>query len=266
MTAEAIAVEAPRALPEPVRIDWRRLATPTVDPAPFTPELLDGLPAPARRWLEHAIAPGTPLRRAAVLHQRGEIKVGRWQRYEADWALAPSEGFVWAATTHLGPLFIRGFDRYTRGSGQTAWRFLGRIPVLSAAGPDIDRSALGRLVGELCFVPAAALSPSVRWEHLDDRRSVACVEAGGRTHRVILTVAESGRLERLDLPRWGNPDGQEFREHTFTAVMGAESGAAEATFDGFTIPVVCRAGWWHCPDRCANEEFIRFALDRADYR
>jgi hypothetical protein len=71
MTAVAIAVEAPRALPEPVRIDWRRLVTPTVDPAPFTPDLLDGLPAPARRWLEHAIAPGTPLRRAAVLHQRG---------------------------------------------------------------------------------------------------------------------------------------------------------------------------------------------------
>jgi hypothetical protein len=262
MTAVAIAVAAPRALPEPVRIDWRRLVTPTVDPAPFTPDLLDGLPAPARRWLEHAIAPGTPLRRAAVLHQRGEIKVGRWQRFEADWVLAPPEGFVWAATTHLGPLSIRGFDRYTRGSGQMAWRFLGRIPVLSADGRDVDRSALGRLVGELFFVPGAVLSPLVRWEHLDDRRTVACVDAGGRTYRVTLTVAVSGRLERLDLLRWGNPDGREFREHTFTALMDSPEG----TFDGFTVPLACRAGWWHCPDRCANEEFIRFTLDRADYR
>ena len=243
-------------------MDWRRLAAPTVGPVPFTPDLLDGLPAPARRWLEHAIAPGAPLLRAAVFHQRGEIKVGRWQRFEADWALAPPEGFVWAATTHLGPLFIRGFDRYTRESGQTAWRFLGRIPVLSADGPDVDRSALGRLAGELCFVPGAALSPLVHWEHLDDRRSVASVDAGGRTHRVTMTVAESGRLERLDLPRWGNPDGQEFREHTFTALMDGP----EATFHGFTIPLACRAGWWHCPDRCASEEFIRFTVDRADYR
>ncbi|HWM05937.1 MAG TPA: DUF6544 family protein, partial [Actinophytocola sp.] len=93
------AFEAPAALPGPLRIDWRRLTAPTIDPAPFTPDLLDGLPAPARRWLEHAIAPGTPLRRAAVLRQRGEIKVGRWQRFEADWVLAPPEGFVWAATT-----------------------------------------------------------------------------------------------------------------------------------------------------------------------
>jgi hypothetical protein len=262
MTGVTTDVEVPTALPDPLRMDWRQLAAPTVDPAPFTPDLLDGLPAPARRWLEHAIAPGTPLRRAAVLHQRGEIKVGRWQRFEADWVLAPPKGFVWAATTHLGPLFIRGFDRYTRGSGQTAWRFLGRFPVLSAGGPDIDRSALDRLVGELFFVPAAALSPLVRWEHVDDRRSVACVDAGGRTKRVTLTVAESGRLERLELPRWGNPDGQGLRDHTFTALMDGPEG----TFDGFTIPLACRAGWWQCPDRCANEEFIRFAVDRADYR
>jgi hypothetical protein len=262
MTGVTTDVEVPTALPDPLRMDWRQLAAPTVDPAPFTPDLLDGLPAPARRWLEHAIAPGTLLRRAAVLHQRGEIKVGRWQRFEADWVLAPPKGFIWAATTHLGPLFIRGFDRYTRGSGQTAWRFLGRFPVLSADGPDIDRSALDRLVGELFFVPAAALSPLVRWEHLDDRRSVACVDAGGRTKRVTLTVAESGRLERLDLPRWGNPDGQGLRDHTFTALMDGPEG----TFDGFTIPLACRAGWWRCPDRCANEEFIRFAVDRADYR
>ena len=262
MTGVVSGAAAPPQLPGPLRIDWQRLAAPTIDPAPFTPDLLDGLPVPARRWLDHAIAPGTPLRRAAVLHQRGEIKVGRWQRYEADWALVPAEGFIWAATTHLGPLFIRGFDRFTRGSGQMAWRLLGRIPVLSADGPDIDRSALGRLVSEMCFVPAATLSPLVRWEHLDERRAVACVDAGGRTHRVTLTVAESGRLERVELPRWGKPDGQQFREHTFTALMDGPEG----TFDGFTIPVAGRAGWWHCPDRCADEEFIRFTVDRADYR
>jgi hypothetical protein len=258
----ATAADPPTALAEEVRGDWRRLAEPTTDPAPFTPDLLDGLPEPARRWLAHAIAPGTPLRRVAVLRQHGEIKVGRWQRYEADWLLAPPDGFIWAATTRIGPLFVRGFDRYTRGSGQTSWRLLGRIPFVSADGPDVTRSALGRLLGELCFVPAAALSPLVRWEHLDDRRSTACIDAGGRAHRVTLTVADSGRLERVDLPRWGAPDGREFREHTFTAVMDG----LEATYDGFTIPLGCRAGWWHCSDGCADEEFIRFSLDDAGYR
>lgn len=255
-------VDPPSTLPGPLQIDWRRLAAPTPDPAPFTAGLLDGLPEAARRWLAHSIAPGTPLRRAAVFRQDGEIKVGRWQRYEADWVLAAPDGFVWAATTHLGPVFIRGFDRYTRGSGQMRWRLFGRIPLLSARGPDVTRSALGRFLGELCFVPAAALSPLVSWEHLDDRRSTACIGAAGQAHRVTLTVADSGRLERVDLPRWGNPDGRAFREHTFTAVMDGP----EATYDGFTVPLGCRAGWWHCPDGCAEEEFIRFTLDDADYR
>ena len=170
-----------------------------------------------------------------MLHQRGEIKVGRWQRFEADWVLAPPEGFIWAATTHLGPLFIRGFDRYTpRVRADERGASSAGSPFLSADGPDVDRSALGRLVGELCFVPAAALSPLVRWEHLDDRRSVACVDAGGRTHRVTLTVAASGRLERLDLLRWGNPDGREFREHTFTALM---DGAGGRRSTGSPIPL-----------------------------
>ena len=245
-----------------MRVDWRRLTNPTSDPALFAPALLDGLPGPARRWLAHSIAPGTPLRRVGAFRQRGEIKIGRWLRYEADWVLAPPDGFVWAATTHLGPLFIRGFDRYTRGSGQMRWRLLGRIPLVSADGPDIARSALGRLLSELCFVPAAVLSPLVRWEHLDDRRCVACVDAGGRPHRVTLTVADSGRLERVDLPRWGNPDGGQYPEHTFTAVMDGP----EVTYDGFTVPLSGRAGWWHCPDGCATEEFIRFSLDGGDYR
>ncbi len=114
----------PGTLPEPLRKDWQRLTAPTTDAKLFTQDLLDGLPEPGRRWLAHAIAPGTPLRRAAVFRQHGEIKVGRWQRYEADWVLAPPEGFSWATTTRLGPLFIRGFDRYSRGTGQLEARRL----------------------------------------------------------------------------------------------------------------------------------------------
>jgi uncharacterized protein DUF6544 len=251
----------PGTLPESLRDDWRRLIAPATAVTLFNGDLLDGLPEPARRWLRHAVAPGTSLRCAAVLRQHGEIKVGRWLRYEADWVLAPPEGFIWVATSHFGPLFICGFDRYTRGTGQLRWRLFGRIPFVSVAGRDVSRSAMGRLAGELCFVPAAALSPAVRWEPLDDRRAVACVDAHGWTHRVTLTVAESGQLERVDLPRWGNPDGKESREHLFTALLDGP----EETFDGFTVPTRCRAGWWHCPDHCADEEFIRFTLDHATY-
>lgn len=255
-------VAAPPALPAPLREEWRRLAAPAPDAPPFTPDMLDGLPGPARRWLRRAIAPGTALRRAAVLHQHGTIKVGRWLHYEADWLLAPAEGFIWAATADLGPFAIRGFDRYTGGTGEMRWRVLGAVPVLSATGADVDRSAAGRLAAEFCFVPAVALSPAVSWEPFDDRRAVAHVSAQGWTHRVTVTVAGSGRLERVDVPRWGGPDRKPAREHLFTALLSRQ----ELAVDGFTIPRGAGAGWWHCHDRCATEEFIRFSVDDAVYR
>ena len=77
-----------------------------------------------------------------------------------------------------------------------------------------------------------------------------------------MTVAQSGRLERVELPRWGNPDGKGYREHLFTALMDEPEGF----FDGFTMPLGARAGWWQCRDHCAQEEFIRFTLDQASYR
>ena len=259
---EPMSAGPPMTLPEALRGHWLALSAPTSGAARFAPERLDGLPTPVRRWLARAIAPGTPLLRAAVLRQHGEIKVGRWQRYEADWLLAPPAGFIWAATTHLGPVFIRGFDRYTEGAGQMRWRLLGRVPLMSATGADVTRSAMGRLAGELFFVPAVALSDAVTWAPVDERRAVALVDAAGWMHRVTVTVAQSGRLERIDVPRWGNPDGKGYREHLFTALLEEPEGC----FDGFTVPLSARAGWWQCPDHCADAEFLRFTIDRVSYR
>jgi hypothetical protein len=67
-------------------------------------------------------------------------------------------------------------------------------------------------------------------------------------------------LDRVDVPRWGQPDGKRFGEHLLTALLDGP----EAAFDGFTIAV--RASWWHRPDRCVTSEFIRFAIDHASYR
>ena len=45
-------------------------------PGRFDPAELDGLPAPVRRHLTQAIAPGTPPHTAARLRMRGAIRVG----------------------------------------------------------------------------------------------------------------------------------------------------------------------------------------------
>ena len=249
------------ALPPDVRDDWAKLSTPTEQPAAFDPASLAALPAPVRRWLTHAIAPGSPLRCSAELRTHGQIRIGRWLPYQARWVLAPPAGFVWAATARAAGVPINGFDRYTRGSGQMRWRLLGRLPVLSAEGTDVTRSAAGRLAGEFVFCPAAALSPAVSWEPLDEHRAVASFALGEFVQRVTLRVAASGAVESVSMLRWGDPDGDGFGEYPFGADI-----TAEASFDGFTVPSRARVGWHYGTDRWAKGEFFRLVVDSATYR
>ncbi|POM23544.1 hypothetical protein BTM25_46980 [Actinomadura rubteroloni] len=238
----------------------RRLAAPTERPAAFDPGMVAGLPDAARRWLLHAIAPGTPLTTGALLRMRGAIRLGAWRPFTAAQVLRPPEGFLWSATARVAGLPVIGHDRYDAGVGEMRWRLLGAIPVLSASGPDVTRSAAGRLAGELVLDPAAALTSAVTFEHVDDRRVRAHVTIGGEAHPVTLTVAPDGALTSVTLPRWGNPDKGPYREHVF----GAEF-LAERTFGGFTVPSRVRVGWWYGTDRWDEGEFFRFTLWHAAF-
>lgn len=255
MTATVPALTIPSRLPGMVEDDWVRLAAPTPSPPEFDPAMVADLPAPARRWLTHAIAPGTPLCRAALFAQHGQIRLGSWQRLRATQVLAALDGFVWAAATSALGLPVTGFDRYSRGSGELRHRLLGLIPVASAAGADITRGAAGRLAVETVLVPAAAAADPVRWQPVDDRRATMLVPAGGHTHEVTVTVAGSGALREVSMPRWARHGRSGYGERIFTVTV-----AAEATFEGFTIPASMSAGYQ--PEGAS----IRLEIDSATYR
>lgn len=248
-------------LAEDARSDWAQLSMPSGPVEVFAPGQVTRLPAAARRWLLHAIAPGTPLLTTACLQMHGRIRLaGRWWPFEADQVLKPSRGFVWAATAHPAHLSVAGFDKYHGGQGQMRWRLLGRLPLISETGPDVSRSAAGRLAAEFVLAPAAALSPSVQWEHIDDMRAIAHVAVGTDIHPVTLTVHPSGKLVSVTIPRWGNPDGGDYGEHPFGVRV-----QRERTFGGFTIPSLAQAGWGFGTDDWQDGEFFRFVIDRATY-
>jgi hypothetical protein len=139
----------------PVRREWLRLAVTTAEPPRFEPLMIAALPAPARRWLTRAIAPGIPLWPTVQLFMRGQIRLGQWRPFTARQVLAPPAGYIWAATARLAGLPVTGYDRLSSGTGEMRWRLLRLIPVMIAAGPDITRSARGRLAGEIALIPTA---------------------------------------------------------------------------------------------------------------
>jgi hypothetical protein len=242
----------PRGLTQQTRADWAALAAETPAPAPFDPAATAGLPAAVRRWLAHAIAPGTPLRAAVELRMHGEILLGAWRRFTAVQRISADGGFVWAATARVLGLPVTGFDRFTRGSGQMRWRLANAVPVMAAEGEDITRSAAGRHAGELLVAaPAAALDPAVTWKEVDADRATARVKG----HDVTLTVGSTGALTELRMTRWGNPDSGPFRPQPFGATLEGELAAG-----GFTIPRRVSAGW------LPEGQFIRYTVDGVLHR
>ncbi len=255
----------PRQLPQSVRDTWAHLGgapARRTEVARFDPSALDGLPTAVRRWLRHALEPGAPLATTALLRMHGEIKVSRWMPFTARQVLAP-DGFIWAAVAGGFPMRISGFDRWSDGTGQMRWKLLGVVPVMTADGPDTDRSAAGRLAGETMLVPAGALGENVDW-HGDDGepddgstgRATATVHAGGFTHRVTVEVDHDGALRSVSLPRWGDPDGEGHREEIFGVAMDGS-----LRVGGQVLPTELRASWWFGSDRQADGEFFRATLD-----
>lgn len=243
-----------------VRGDWDRLSTPTADPTPFTPGMAGGMPEPARRWLIHAIAPGTSLWRSVEFRMSGQIRLGAWQPFTATHILAPPEGFIWAATARVLGLPVAGYDRLSSGTGQMRWRLLGIVPVMSADGTDVTRSAAGRLAGEAVLIPTTFREAS--WSHGDEGdRAVARWRIGEESEGVQLHVGPQGQLLGVLVQRWGNPNGAPYGRYPFGVTVEEED-----TFAGITIPSVFRAGWWWGTDRQSEGEFFRARITAAAFR
>lgn len=228
---------------------------------PFDPGDFAHLPEPARRYLAHAIATGTPLATAVRLRMRGAIRLSRWWPLRAEQVIVRDRGMVWRATARMHGLPIRGFDRLLNGLGTMQWRLLGLIPVMRAAGPDVTRSAAGRVAAESIWLPSVLCGAGVSWQV--GAAPIVHARFAVEGHPADLALAfEQGCVRSVALRRWGNPGGGRFREVDFGAVV-----EQEATFGGYTIPARVRAGWHFGSERFDHEgEFLRVTIDDAVFR
>lgn len=213
-----------------------RLAYPPA-PGSFSDAELEGLPDPVRRYLGAWIAPGTPMAAAARFRMSGSIKLGqRWVRFCARQIEAPHHGFVWTARAGV----IVGSDRYADGQGAMNWKLLGLIPVMHADGPDVSRSAAGRVGAEAVWVPTALLPRfGVTWNATDPHHITANYGLADAEIELHYALEDDARVRSVVFDRWGDPDSSgTWGHHPFGFEVTRYS-----TFDGVTIPSAGRAGW-----------------------
>ncbi len=175
---------------------WAELASPTTTTPPrFDPATLSDLPAPAQRYLRGVLPDGVGLSSVVRLSMAGEIKLGgRWLPFSARQILRAGTGFVWAPVVGGRLLRFVGADALGVKGARLEFRLHGLIPVVRSSGPDVRRSAEGRLAAETVVWLPQALAPQsgARWRGIDDQRAVVSLDAAGpaSTSRSTSTTGE----------------------------------------------------------------------------
>jgi hypothetical protein len=239
---------------------WRSLQLPPTGET-FTEEMVQDLPPPAKRYFLHAIAPGTPLASSVYLRMTGAIKLSPqadWLPLNARQILAPPEGFVWKASAGKGLLSLSGRDYYTRGSGGVLFWLWHHLPVVNAGGPDVSRSARGRLAAEASLIPSALLPHrGVKWEPLDDTSARAIITVDNEAVPLTLSVEPNGRLRHVSFLRWGN----QTEDRSYQHIPFGAAAEEERTFGGYTIPIKLSIAWWFNTNR--HFDFFRASIEEA---
>src|SRR5438045_1896644 len=82
----------------------------------FEPARMSQFPEATRKYLEHAIAPGTRFASTVRLQMHSEIKLKGWSSFSADQVIRWDRGMVWRAVVRMYSLSIRGGDTFLDGS------------------------------------------------------------------------------------------------------------------------------------------------------
>ncbi len=174
----------------------------------FSATEIEGLPAPARRYLRAVLRDRQPIVRRVRLSQRGDFLVrpgeGGWRRFTAtQYFRTRPPGFVWDARIRMVPLLgVRVRDAFVGGTGLMTASLLGLIRLLSVeATPGIAAGALHRYLAEAVWCPTALLpSQGVVWSPLDDSSARATLSVAGTTVSLDFRFGEDSLVQSVFTP------------------------------------------------------------------
>lgn len=222
------------------------IASARAESAPISEADVAGLPEPVTRWLRRSGAIGRPRVVHARLVQSGTIRQDAksgWMRFEAEQVfIGPKPGFLWTAIVPMsGVPAVAVRDGYVNGRGSTLVKALGLFTMQEVSGPEMDAGALQRYLGELSWLPTAALNPGIRWEPIDNSSARATITDGATTVSGVFEFSEDGDLIHYSTRRYrALADGFALTDQTFTL-------SEHAVTDGLRVPRRAMAVW-HLPE------------------
>jgi hypothetical protein len=222
----------------------------------FSPASLQGLPDPATRYLRHALAPGAPLARSVDIHMTGMLRArdDDWVPFEAHGRICAEQGFLWQSRIAvMRRLSVSGVEWLLGDDAGLQYVLAGWWPVLERRSLEFARSAAGRMLTELVWLPSA-LTPQrgAHWQQGDADRAVVTPNNGSAPLTVV--VAEDGGLREASMVRR-----RLTRDGTVVVSPFGVAVEEEARFGEFKVPVRLAAGWGIGTDDW--QDFMRARVD-----
>jgi len=225
---------------------WKKLENlPNLNKASqFSAGMVEDLPAPARRYFEFMISPGTSLKKVSIIEMEGRLGLGPkespdYMKMSATQIMALPEGFVWRVKSGRAELVLTGFDGLYENKSWSRFWFMQSIPVGRAGGrssnqEDHRRASFGRLVAEATFWSPAALLPSenVRWQAQGEDVALVTVTYKGLEQSAEIYLNQTGQPYKVIIARWSdaNPE-QTYQLQPFGGYLSVFK-----DFEGFRLP------------------------------
>lgn len=248
----------------------RRVADATTDPAPVavvSEDDLAGLPQLVADYVRRSGAVGRPRVgdfRAVI---RGRIRAATdkpWMEFTGEqfntYGPDPRRLFHINATMFGVPMDI--LHVFADGAATMRGRVGYLLPILAAAGPEMDRAETVTLFNDMCILaPAALVDAPVTWQSLDADRVAGAFTLGAHTVTAELVFDDDHDLvdfvseDRLR----SSADGKTFTRQRWSTPIGGyrEAGTRRLAATG--------EGRWHAPQPEGEFAYLEFHLDDISY-
>jgi len=245
------------------RVEAHRPTGTETSTGPDAPRLTEAdlvpLPEPIRRYLRATGSVGRPLPRAVRTTWRGRIRGGPeepWMPFTAEQynVVDPAARFFLMDARRTG-LPVDVLHAFAGDSATMRVRLLSLLPMVDAAGPEMDQGESVTLFNDLALLAPATLAGSqVRWEPLDERSARGTYVGGAVPVQAVLHVNEAGELVDFvsDDRLAASPDGTSFEPRGWSTPVGGYR-----SFDGLRL-LGRGEGRWHPADA---SDFVYIELE-----
>lgn len=204
---------------------------------------LSQLPSPVRKWLNVSGIMQLKPAHHAYIQQRGKMRLrpnGKWMTFEADeYITTATPSFLWNSSVTMFPFFyFNGKDKFQNGRGEMIIKGLSLVNVVNEPpGEKINESSLLRYLGEICWIPSAALQETITWDAIDSLHAKATIVCNKITASGIFQFNEAGDITGFSAERFYK------RNEGYTKEKWQVNFKAYKIFNDVRTPSSCEIIW-----------------------